>query len=72
MNDWVIVAYQVSPVEIAVIKDRFDEEEIPFITSGGNSPYPPLSAVQGGMKIQVNANDEARALEILKETGYLE
>jgi len=72
MNNLVTVAYHVSPVEMAVLKDMFDEEEIPFITSGGNSAYPPISAVQGGIKIQVRKEDEVRALEIIKETGYSE
>jgi hypothetical protein len=72
MNDLVTVAYHVSPVEVTVLKDMFDEEGIPFITLGGNSAYPPISAVQGGIKIQVRKEDEARALEIIKEAGYSE
>jgi hypothetical protein len=72
MNDWVTVGYYVSPVEMAVLKDRFDAEEIVFFTSGENSAYPPISAVQGGIKLQVRENDKERALEIMKESGYLE
>jgi len=72
MNDWITIAYYVTPVEIAVLTDRFDEEGISFVTIGGNSAYPPISAVQGGIKIQVRKEDEARALEIIKETGYSE
>jgi hypothetical protein len=72
MNDWITVAYNVGPVEMAVLQDRFEEEGIPFVTTGGNSAYPSISAVQGGIKIQVPESDEERALEILKETGYLE
>ena len=71
MNDWVTVGYYVGPVEMAVLKDRFDAEGIVFIISGENSAYPPISAVQGGTKIQVRQNDEERAVEILKEAGYL-
>lgn len=33
MNDWITIAYQVGPVEIAVLKDRFEEEGIPFVIS---------------------------------------
>lgn len=72
MNNWVTIAYYATPVEIAVLTDRFDEEGIVFITIGGNSAYPPLSAVQGGIQIQVHEEDEVRALEIIKETGYSE
>jgi|GEM_PF-5948302 len=72
MNDWITIAYHVGPVEMAVLKDIFDEEGIPFVTTGGNSPYPSISAVQGGIKIQVPESNKERALEILKETGYLE
>ncbi len=72
MNDWITIAYHVGPVEMVVLKDIFDEEGIPFVATGGNSPYPSIAAVQGGTKIQVQESDKERALEILKETGYLE
>jgi hypothetical protein len=72
MNDWITIAYNVGPVEMAVLNDRFEEEGIPFVITGGNSAYPSIAAVQGGTKIQVPKSDEQRALEILKETGYLE
>lgn len=78
MNDWVTVASNVGPVEIAVLKDRFEEEGIayfikdennPYIFSGGNNAF---GGFFGGIKIQVRENDKERALEILKETGYLD
>lgn len=70
MNDWVTIAYYVNPVEIAVLKDRFEEEGIACFVKEENSAY--QFSTNGGTKIQVRENDKERALEILKETGYLE
>jgi len=70
MNNLVTIAYNVGPVQMAVLKDRFDEEGIAYFIKDENSVYP--ISLYGGTKIQVQETDEARALEILKETGYLE
>lgn len=68
MNDWVTVAYNVGPVQMAVLKDRFEEEAIEYFVKDEYSPYEKF--VAGGTKIQVRENDVRRAGEILKETGY--
>ena len=72
MNDWITIAYHAGPVEIAVLKEIFEEEGILFVISGENTAYPPISVAQGGIKIQVREEDKERALEIVKEAGYLE
>lgn len=70
MNDLVTIAYNVGLVEIAVLKDRFEEEGILCFVKDENSVYP--MSLYGGTKIQVQESDKERALEIMKETGYLE
>ena len=77
MNDWVTIASNVGPVEIAVLKDRFEGEGIAYFVKGENNPYIISSSTNwgspfGGIEIQVRENDKQRALEILKETGYLD
>jgi hypothetical protein len=69
MNDWVTVASNTGPVEIAVLKDCFEEEDIEYFLREQNSPY---QFATMGLKIQVRESDKERALEILKETGYIE
>jgi hypothetical protein len=70
MNDWVTIGYYVGPVELAVLKDRFNEEGILYFVKDENGVY--QFSTNGGIKIQVRESDKERALEIMKETGYLE
>jgi hypothetical protein len=69
MNDWITIADKVSPVELAVLKDYFEENGIEYFVKEQNSPY---QFATMGLKIQVRESDKERALEILKETGYIE
>ncbi len=70
MNTWVTVGFHVGPVEMTVLKDRFEDEGIPYFVKDENNVYPLTTF--GGAKVQVREEDKERALEILKETGYLE
>jgi hypothetical protein len=70
MDDLVTIAFNVGPVEMAVLKDRFEVEGIVYLIKDENSVYP--MALYGGTKIQVQESDKERALQIMKETGYLE
>lgn len=77
MNDWVTIAYNVGPVEIAVLRDRFEGEGIAYFVKDENNPYIFSGTGNwgnpfGGIKIQVRESDKERALEILKDTGYLD
>ena len=64
MNDWVTIGYY-NPVEIAVLKARFEEEGIEYYSQlSGRLGY------ENTLKIQVRETSIEKAEKLLEELGY--
>ena len=74
-NEKIITIYTFNLAnEAAIVRGRLESEGIPcFIQNELISQVAPFySNAFGGVKLQVNENDAAKAKEILKEAGYIQ
>ena len=73
-NEKIITIYTFTfPNEAAIIRSRLESEEIAYFIQDELtvSVFPFYSNTIGGVKLQVKESDVPRAIEILKESGYL-
>jgi len=73
MEEFVTVATFTYPTELAIIKGRLESEGIECYVKDEMTVqvYNFLSNAVGGIKLQVKQSDAEKAIEILKELGYL-
>lgn len=73
MNDYVTIATFTYPSETAVIKGKLESEGIECVLKDELTAqvHNFLSNAIGGIKLQVKREEAAKAIQILKEAGYL-
>jgi hypothetical protein len=73
MNSWITIKTFTYPTEVAVLRSRLESEGIEcFVQDELITQINPFySNAVGGVKLQVRKEDVERAMEILKEGGYL-